>query len=66
MSWIIVKSKMRDGTFEYQVSDGKVGERTVSYDFKTLAKARNFIRKYTWAFYEEYSNDQNFCNKRFV
>ena len=47
---------MRDGTFEYQVSDGKVGEQTVSYDFKTLAKARNFIRKYTWAFYEENTN----------
>ena len=38
--WIIIKSKMPDGTFEYQVSDGKVGERTVSYDFDTLTEAK--------------------------
>lgn len=38
--WYIIKSKMKDGTFEYQVSDGKVGERTVSYDFNTLAEAK--------------------------
>jgi len=38
--WIIIKSKMKDGTFEYQVSDGKAGERTVSYDFSNLADAK--------------------------
>ena len=45
---------MRDGTFEYQVSDGKVGERTVSYDFKTLAKARKQL--YESAFGKEFMN----------
>ena len=43
--WLIIKSVMKDGTFEYQVSNGEVGKRTVSYDFDTLTKAKKCQQK---------------------
>lgn len=38
--WIIVYSPDID---EWQVSDGPVGERGVSYDFKTKQEAEHFM-----------------------
>jgi len=41
----IIKGKSIDGEIEYQVSDGRVGERTISYDFKTLKEAQKYVKK---------------------
>ena len=41
----IIKGKSISGEREYQVSDGRVGERTKSYDFKTLKEAQKYVKK---------------------
>mgnify|MGYP001196039497 CR=1 FL=1 len=41
--WRIIKINLGDGTTEYQVSDGDVGERTVSYDFDNKLDAENCL-----------------------
>ena len=43
IKWRIIKINLDDGTTEYQVSDGDVGERTVSYDFDNRLDAENWI-----------------------
>jgi len=43
IKWRIIKINLGDGTTEYQVSDGDVGERTVSYDFDNRLDAENWI-----------------------
>ena len=41
MIWEIVKV---EGDYQpYQVSDGPIGERSISYDFKTLAEAEDCL-----------------------
>lgn len=42
--WVIIKEKSVQGTVEYSVSDGAVGERTFSYNFKTLKEATAKLR----------------------
>ena len=37
--WILVTGFNSDGNVEYQVSDGVMGERTISYDFDNLPDA---------------------------
>ena len=39
MLWIIIIGKDCNGDTEYQVSDGDVGERSCSFDFKTFDEA---------------------------
>ena len=41
----IIKGKSISGEIEYQVSDGSVGERAVSYDFKALEDAQEIVIK---------------------
>ena len=41
--WRIIKSNLGNGIIEYQVSDGDVGERTVSYDFDNKLDAENCL-----------------------
>ena len=50
--WIIVEGITEGGAIEYQVSDGKaydgtndLDERTYSYDFTDLAKAKKLCNK---------------------
>ena len=39
--WIIIKSKTADGTqTEFQVSDGRPGQRSTSYDFLSFREAK--------------------------
>lgn len=46
MNWIIVKGVTKDGKQkEYQVSDGEIGQRTSSYDFKDLQKAKTLCKQ---------------------
>lgn len=41
MKWIIIKSKTIDKKkTEFQVSDGKIGQRTTSYDFTSFEEAK--------------------------
>jgi len=42
--WRIIKNDMGDGKIEYQVSDGDIGERSVSYDFDNLLDAENTLK----------------------
>ena len=39
MFWIVIIGKDSTGDTEYQVSDGDVGERSCSFDFKTFDEA---------------------------
>ena len=39
-NWVIIKQESVQGVVEWTVSDGPVGERTFSYDYKTLAEAK--------------------------
>ena len=41
--WKIIKNDMGKGLVEYQVSDGNVGSRTVSYDFDNIFDAENCL-----------------------
>tara|TARA_Y100000114_G_scaffold57986_1_gene53058 strand:- start:173 stop:340 length:168 start_codon:yes stop_codon:yes gene_type:complete len=41
MDWIIVYASDID---EWQVSDGPVGERGISYDFKTKEEAEEYLK----------------------
>ena len=43
IKWRIIKSNLGNGIIEYQVSDGDVGERTVSYDFDNKLDAENCL-----------------------
>ena len=43
IKWRIIKNNLGNGTTEYQVSDGDVGERTVSYDFDNKLDAENCL-----------------------
>ena len=38
-TWKIIEGKAPDGNIEYQVSDGDVGYRTISYDFNNKQDA---------------------------
>lgn len=38
--WRIIVNKLAYGEIEYQVSDGSMGKRTISYDFKYLWEAK--------------------------
>jgi len=37
--WRIIRNDLGNDITEYQVSDGDVGERTVSYDFDSIYEA---------------------------
>lgn len=39
MFWIVIIGKDCNEDTEYQVSDGDVGKRTISFDFKDLSNA---------------------------
>ena len=43
IKWRIIKSNLGNGIIEYQVSDGDVGERTVSYDFDNILDAEDCL-----------------------
>ena len=43
IKWRIIKNNLGNGTTEYQVSDGDVGERTVSYDFDNRLDAEECL-----------------------
>ena len=43
--WRIIKNDLGNGTTEYQVSDGDVGERTVSFDFDNIYDAEDCLRE---------------------
>jgi hypothetical protein len=42
-SWGIVRAEMPDGTVEFQVSDGPLGNRSTSYDFDNLKEAEEML-----------------------
>ena len=50
MTWRIIVGKDIDDTIEYQVSDGDIGERTESHDFKIFKDAKKLM--------EELNNDK--------
>ena len=37
--WTLITGLNNDGNVEYQVSDGAISERTISYDFDKLSDA---------------------------
>ncbi len=41
--WRIIKEKLSNDKIEYQVSDGDIGERTLSYDFDNLNEAESCL-----------------------
>jgi len=41
--WQIIQGLSSDFKVEYQVSDGKPGIRTISYDFNCIKKAKQFL-----------------------
>ena len=43
IKWRIIKNNLGNGTTEYQVSDGDVGERTISYDFDNRLDAEECL-----------------------
>ena len=46
MQWRIIKGTTINGQkIEWQVSDGDVGYRSISYDFLTLEEAENYLSK---------------------
>jgi len=42
--WRIINNDMGNGKIEYQVSDGDIGERSVSYDFDNLSDAESTLK----------------------
>jgi hypothetical protein len=42
--WQIIKQTSVQGVVEYSVSDGVVGQRTFSYNFSTLAEAKEYLQ----------------------
>tara|TARA_Y100000401_G_scaffold23031_2_gene15596 strand:- start:1157 stop:1324 length:168 start_codon:yes stop_codon:yes gene_type:complete len=44
-TWRIIEGKSPKGKVEYQVSNGDVGERTLSYDFNNKQEAIEFCKK---------------------
>ena len=44
-NWQIIKQTSVQGVVEYSVSDGICGERTFSYDYSTLAEAKEKLKK---------------------
>ena len=46
MTWRIIVGKDIDGNLEYEVSDGDVGERSCSFDFKTFNDAKEYMDKF--------------------
>ncbi len=40
----IIRAHLKDGRYEYQVSDGDVGKRTYSIDFNTLHEAEEYLK----------------------
>lgn len=45
LHWRIIVGKDTNGNIEYQVSDGDVGERSTSYDFKIFINAKKCMEK---------------------
>ena len=45
MTWRIIVGEDIDGNLEYQVSDGSLGERSCSFDFKTFNDAKEYMDK---------------------
>ena len=43
--WRIIRWYLGNGITEYQVSDGDVGERTVSFDFDNIYDAEDCLRE---------------------
>ena len=43
VKWKIIKNNLSNGVIEYQVSDGDVGKRTISYDFDNIVDAENCL-----------------------
>ena len=41
--WRIIKNNLGNSKTEYQVSDGDIGERTVSYDFDNIIDAEECL-----------------------
>ena len=44
-NWEIIKQTSVQGVVEYSVSDGICGQRTFSYDFSTLAEAKEKLKE---------------------
>ena len=44
-NWVIIKEKSVQGTVEYSVCDDIVGKRTFSYNFQTLAEAKECLKE---------------------
>ena len=44
-NWEIIKQTSVQGVVEYCVSNGKVGERTFSWDFSTLKEAKEWLKE---------------------
>lgn len=44
MDWQIIKENFKNEIW-YSVSDGKVGERTFSYDYRTKKEAETKLKK---------------------
>jgi hypothetical protein len=42
-SWGIIRAEMPDGSVEFQVSDGPIGNRSTSYDFDNLKEAEEML-----------------------
>ena len=59
--WKIIKNDMGKGLVEYQVSDGDVGSRTVSYDFDNILDAENCLHDIETK--EVKQNENNWFNK---
>ena len=45
LHWRIIVGKDTNGNIEYQVSDGDVGERSTSHDFKIFINAKKCMEK---------------------
>tara|TARA_R100001510_G_C7503124_1_gene105957 strand:+ start:391 stop:558 length:168 start_codon:yes stop_codon:yes gene_type:complete len=42
-NWRIIKNNLGNDIIEYQVSDGDIGERTISYDFDNIFDAEDCL-----------------------
>jgi len=45
IKWRIIKGISVQGKTEYQVSDGDIGERTISYDFDNIIDAEKCLHE---------------------
>ena len=43
--WKIIKAEDSNGNIEYQVSDGDVGQRTISYDTACIKEASKILEE---------------------